>query len=345
MARRKPSRIVGPEPVRDPYGLRASTVEMFTTGCVILDCVLGGGWAYSRVANIIGDKATGKTLLAIEAAANFGIANPKATIVYTESEAAFDETYAESLGLPVDRVEFPDLASVEDVFEDIEGRLNSKERTLYIIDSLDALTDRAEQGRKIDEATYGTKAKVVSTFFRRINKPLARSGMTLMVVSQVRDNIVVGKGGKIYGEKQKRSGGHAIDFYATHALWLAKVRGIFRTLDGVKFETGIQIKARCKKNKVGTPSRDCIFPLIYSFGMEDVAAGIMFLLERKKTKAIGMSVDKAKTLLRKLNRLTFEEYERERRNIGDAVREVWAETEEKLKVKRRKYPPSKAKKA
>lgn len=340
MARRKPSRIDDSGPGHDLYRLRASTVEMFTTGCVILDCVLGGGWAYSRVANIVGDKATGKTLLAIEAAANFGIANPKGKIVYAECEAAFDEDYAESLGLPVDRVEFPEIATVEDLFEDLEKRLKSKVRTLYIVDSLDALSDRAEQERKIDKGTYGTKASQVSALFRRINKRLSKSKLTLMVVSQVRDNI-----GVTFGERNKRSGGRALDFYATHAIWLHGAQKIKKTRGGIQREIGLNIRVKCKKNKVGPPFRECTFPLIYGYGMEDLAASLEFLILVKKTKAIGMTAVNAGKLLKKLDHLTFDEYEEERANVGSAVREVWAAIETTFQPKRRKYQQAQAKKS
>lgn len=344
MARRKPSRLVDPEPVRDPYRLRASTVETFSTGCVLLDCVLGSGWAYSRVSNIVGDKSTGKTLLAIEACANFAQANPKSRIKYTELEWAFDEAYAESVGLPINQVDFPNeegaIETVEDLFEDIEKLLGSRKRILYVVDTLDALSDRAEQSRDIGESTYGTKAKKVSEWFRRQNQKIARSKITLMVVSQVRDKLNV-----TFGEKRSRSGGKALDFVASHALWLAEKEKLNKTRKGFKRAYGITVVAECKKNKVGEPYRSCEFPLLFGYGVDDVAAGLGFLLQAKRTNALGMSESDAKKLLRKLDRLTFEEYEEERQSVGDAVREVWNEIEDSFRIKRRKYPPSKAKKA
>ena len=81
-------------------------VEYIPTGCSLLDCVLGGGWARRRISNIVGDKSVGKSLLAIEACANFAQLEPKGKIFYREAEAAFDEPYAEGLGLPLKRVDF-----------------------------------------------------------------------------------------------------------------------------------------------------------------------------------------------------------------------------------------------
>src|SRR6202035_1171122 len=87
-------------------------VEFFSTGCNLLDQALGkrtgGGWAKNRIINIIGDKSTGKTGLAIEACANFARKYPKAIIRYRESESAFDELYSEILGMPLDRIDFGD---------------------------------------------------------------------------------------------------------------------------------------------------------------------------------------------------------------------------------------------
>src|ERR1019366_3976564 len=79
-------------------------IEFISSGCHNLDLALGGGWAEGRVSNIVGDKSTGKSLLAIEACANFAIKYPKGTIRYREAEAAFDRPYAEALGMPVDHV-------------------------------------------------------------------------------------------------------------------------------------------------------------------------------------------------------------------------------------------------
>ena len=81
-------------------------VETFSSGCAILDMALGGGWAERRMINIVGDKSTGKTLLAIEACTQFLLKYPHGDIVYCEVEAAFDKGYAAALGMPVDRVRF-----------------------------------------------------------------------------------------------------------------------------------------------------------------------------------------------------------------------------------------------
>tara|TARA_R100001460_G_scaffold27881_6_gene55916 strand:+ start:1687 stop:2709 length:1023 start_codon:yes stop_codon:yes gene_type:complete len=318
----------------DIYDIEEPKTATFSTGCTLLNCVLGGGWAYSRVANIIGDKSTGKTLLAIEACANFALENPTGKIVYVEAEAAFDEDYAESLGLPLGRVEFPDgIDTVEDVFEDLDKRMAEDVRTLYIIDSFDALSDRDEAKRAIDQGSYGqSKQKKTSELFRRMIQRFKRSNVTLLIISQVRDAI-----GVAFGDKLKRSGGRALDFYATHALWLAHLGQIKKTSKGVQRTVGVRVKAQCKKNKVGPAFRSCEFPLLFGYGVEDLQAGLDWLVEVKRTDSIGMSLEDAKKLSSKVSKLTDEEYEQDRANVINAVKQVWMEIENGFKPRRRKY--------
>src|SRR6266700_660763 len=142
------------------YFLDARPLELFSSGCQILDLALGGVWPLSRISNIVGDKSTGKTLIAIEACANFSRKFPEGKIYYSESESAFDPSYAQALGMPIEKVRFgEDFFTVEDLFEDLEKVLKDLEKTptpaLYIIDSLDALSDRDELAREIDKGSYG----------------------------------------------------------------------------------------------------------------------------------------------------------------------------------------------
>lgn len=254
-------------------------VQFISSGCTMLDCVLGGGWPLGRVANVVGDKSTGKTLLAIEGVANFFRQFPKGRVRYNEAEAAFDTDYAEALGVPFDRVELKeDCTTVEELFEDVTEFLSEEKRAgpgFYILDSLDSLSDKAERERGIDEASYGgAKAKKLSEFFRRITQELKASQVSLLVISQVRDSI-----GVAFGDKHTRSGGKALDFYASQVLWLAHTGIIKRTVSKVERPVGVKIKAKCKKNKVGLPFRECTFEVTFGYGVEDVKASYEFLKE------------------------------------------------------------------
>ncbi len=312
------------------------SLRTFSSGCTLLDCVLGGGWPLGRVVNIVGDKSTGKTLLAIEACANFAREFPDGRIVYLEAEAAFDKSYARNLGLPVDLVEFPEnLATIEDMFENLETLVQQEQRpTLYVVDSLDAISDAAETDRGIRDAAFAmNKQKKLSELFRRLNAKMSHSSVTLMIVSQVRDNI-----GVTFGDKTKRSGGRALDFYATHVIFLAHIGQLKKTRDKVERAIGIKVTARCKKNKLSSPFRECTFPVIFEYGVEDVEAGLQWLIEVGATQdTLGLSEADAAKLIKKLGSLSAEEYLQERTNVSAAVRETWHKVEDGFRPTRRKY--------
>lgn len=246
------------------------------SGCELLNCVFGSrGYPLGRMVNIVGDKSTGKTLLGIEAMANFRHKFPEGEIDYAETEAAFDDDYAKALGMDMSNVRRPEVYTVEALFKDMEAviKRSKGQPTLYIVDSLDALSDEAEQRRDISEGSYNmTKQKKLGELFRRLVKPLEQSKVLLIIISQVRDNI-----GVAFGEKHIRSGGKALDFYASLIVWLANMGQIKKTIGKVTRTVGIKIKAKCKKNKIGLPFRECEFEILFGYGLNDVKASLDFL--------------------------------------------------------------------
>lgn len=250
---------------------------LISSGCELLNCVLGGGYVLGRFVNVIGDKSTGKSLLAIEAMCNFQREYENGLTVYDETEHAFDNPYAEALGWDASRTERGSSETVEDVFDHMESFiarcLKAKAPGLYILDSLDALSDKEEKGRKFADATYNmTKQKQMGQLFRRLIGPLEKSKVCLMIVSQVRDAI-----GVTFGEKHVRAGGKALDFYASQILWLAHKGRIKRTISKIERVTGVTIKAKTSKCKVGLPFRECEFDIVFGYGVDDVGASIDFL--------------------------------------------------------------------
>jgi recombination protein RecA len=317
-------------------------LDFLPTGCTLLDCVLGGGWAMQRIANIVGDRSSGKTLLAIEACANFAQKYPQGKIWYREAEAAFDEGYASELGLPVKRVDFgkdgldTNWDTIEDIFEDLEAKIKESETSgkpgLYIIDSLDALSSRAELDREIDKGSYGLeKPKMLGKLFRQLTRRIKAANICVLVISQLRDKI-----GVTFGEKQTRTGGRALDFYATHILWLSHISTLTRTVGGTKRATGVRIKAKCKKNKVGAPFRDCVFDVSFGYGIEDVDASLTWLEELKKEKLV-LGDTKKNSYLDYLDKLEGALRRQELMRIRSAVIGAWQEIEKGFAPPRRKY--------
>ena len=315
---------------------REDTVKFFSSGSVLLDLVLGGGWARDRVCNIVGDRSAGKTLLAIEACANF-VRLPdvnKNRIAYRESEFAFDTSYARAIGFPNSIEPFQDVETVEQLEADLTGWVDhcNDEPNLYVLDSLDALSDDAEMERKIGEASYGaTKAKRMSELFRKINKRLGPGHTTLMVISQLRDKLNVR-----FGETKIRSGGKALDFYCSQIVWLAEVGKLKQTVKGVERVTGVEIEARTKKNKVGLPFRSAKIQIQFGYGIDDETSMLAWLKTNKAApdawvKATIGALDNARF---HGDRAAVKQIHKEACN---AVLERWSEIEQALEPTMRKY--------
>lgn len=265
------------------YFIKDKKVEFTPSGCTLLDRIHGNGYPLGRVVNIVGDKSTNKTGLSIEACANFILKFNDGKVYYHETESAFDKDYAQELGMPIDRIEFIDEyenndGTIEFFFETISAIIKKHEKIklpgLYIIDSFDALSDRAEKGRKIDEGSYGmNKGKVMSQIFRRIISDINRTNLCLLIISQVRYNVNAGP----YGEKYTRAGGKALDMYASVITWLSELKKIKKEKKGIERVTGIWVKAKNKKNKVGFPFRECEFPVVLNYGIHDIWANLEWL--------------------------------------------------------------------
>jgi recombination protein RecA len=256
------------------------SVKFVSSGSTLLDLVLGGGWAQGRVFNIVGDKSAGKTLLAIEAMINFSIIASPECVHYQEAESAFDEDYAKLLGMPDGISRGDDIRTVEDWERELDkylAKLSGKYPSLYILDSLDALSDVAEMKRDIGDASYGgAKAKKVSELFRKRVSTLEEKNCTLGIISQIRDNI-----GVTFGETKKRSGGRALDFYASQVIWLAEVGKLKRTVYGVERVVGVKTQIRNKKNKVGPPFREAEVEILFNYGVDDEESMINWLAKYK----------------------------------------------------------------
>jgi recombination protein RecA len=323
------------EEVEQPniYFLPKSKIEFVSTGCTLLDCALGGGFAVSRIANIIGDKSTSKTALATETVINFLRQYPDGAAFYREVEAAFDGEYAKSMGLPLDKVEFGDpskpVITVEEFARDLGAfvgkRLATNTPGIYVLDSLDALSDEAEMERDIGKGSYGTqKAAKMSELFRTCARKIEQTRVLLLIVSQVRENINVA-----FGEKYRRSGGKALDFFASQFCWLTHMKTLKRTVKKVERAYGILVKAAIKKNKVGPPMRECQLEFHYGFGTEDLLTSLHWL------EQVDRLPEKFSTVV--YEKLSDSEYQKLTAEAAQEVKKVWADIESNFAPKRSKY--------
>jgi RecA/RadA recombinase len=295
-----------------------------------------------------------------------------AFIRYGESEAAFDIPYAETIGLPTKRVQFNKggvlLDTVEEWYDDLEAfcdkvegvtfvRFSEKKQPggkkakvvrvtkpipgckrakggLYILDSLDALSDADELVSKFGADSYGTKKpKLIGQLFRRIIRRLSKLNVTLIITSQEKSKI-----GVMFGDKTTRAGGRALDYYASQIIWLSDLGKTRETKGGVKRVTGFKIRVRCKKNKVGLAWRDVDLPIRFAYGLDEFDAGLSWLLEVKMLGKMGLDgKDAAKEYLHSLDVMTNEEIAVERKRLVAVIKDSWWEVERRFLPTRKKY--------
>lgn len=316
----------------------ADTVSFIPSGSTLLDLVLGGGYARGRVTNIVGDKSAGKTLLAIESCANFARLVPKGIMRYAEAESAFDLPYALSMGLPssVQMASTDDsrIDTVEKFDADLGTHLEKTNHSLYILDSLDALSDGKEMERELGEATYGmAKAKLMSEMFRKRITQLRDRDCALLVISQIRDKINVS-----FGETKTRAGGHALDFYSSQIIWLAEIKKLTRTVLGSERVVGVQVEVKNKKNKVGKPFRRAEFTILFNYGIDDETSMLDWLV---RNKADGQ-LDRPHREYRQVLEDMREERDRDglrslQKYLAQVVTDRWERIEEALQPPINKY--------
>lgn len=323
-------------------GSDKENLEFVSTGCMVIDEALGGGPVLGRCINIVGDKSAGKTLLAMEICANFIRSYPDGWCRYGEAEAAFDKPYAGALGIPIDKIIFnPDdqpLETVEDLYDDLVDHMDRfKDRPgLYIIDSLDALSDAAEMDRDFDEGSYGgAKPKAIGKLFRMLINRMEKQRVLFVVVSQIRDKLNV-----TFGETKTRSGGRALDFYASQIMWLAEISKEKKTINGIDRIVGVNVEAYVKKNKVGLPFRRARYPVLFGYGVDDLTAGVQWLIDNKREALLadlGLSKSGFKVKVSNLRNRGGPEVQEMRQQLTSIIHREWAAIETDFLPQAKKY--------
>lgn len=286
--------------------VRNERVEFLSTGCVMLNLALAqkarnGGWGRSRIVNIVGDGATGKTLLALEAGANVfynrealksNIFPPikEVKIVYWNREMVMDfpleEMYGERFVKAVDWCDR--CVTAEQWGRDVFRRLDAHqpgELFIGILDSLDSLGTEAGQERlkksvkddKPMDGTYGVgpeRAKYFSSdFFNNLCSRMAGKDFTLILISQIRSKLDA----HAFGEKYVRAGGKALDFYTHQVVWLAQRKELKNEYEGHEVVYGTTNRVRVKRNKTAPPFRQVDFDVLFNHGLDDIGSMVNFL--------------------------------------------------------------------